>query len=139
MKKILAVCLMVFAGTIAFADTPIAPTALPAKVQSFIAETFPDSAVTYAEADWSEYEVHLDDGTEITFRKNGDWKDIKSYNGVPMSVLSNVISAQLDTMFPDVAIVEIEKERGNFEIKMANRMEVYFSANGKLIGQKYDD
>lgn len=139
MKKILAVCLMVVAGAIAFADTPIAPTALPAKVQSFIAETFPDSAVTYAEADWSEYEVHLDDGTEITFRKNGDWKDIKSYNGVPMSVLSNVISAQLDTMFPDVAIVEIEKERGNFEIKMANRMEVYFSANGKLIGQKYDD
>lgn len=139
MKKILAVCLMVVAGTIAFADTPIAPTALPAKVQSFIAETFPDSAVTYAEADWDDYEVNLNDGTEITFRKNGDWKDIKSYNGVPMSVLSNVISAQLDTMFPDVAIVEIEKERGNFEIKMANRMEVYFSANGKLIGQKYDD
>lgn len=140
MKKIFVVGFIFMMAATAFAyDRVIPVTSLPAKAQNFIAQNFAGSTATYVEADWDEYEVYLDDGTEIQFRGNGDWKDVKSYRGVPKTILSNVIYGQLDAMFPDVNIVELEKEKGNIEVKMANRMKVYFSANGKLIGQKYDD
>lgn len=140
MRKIFIIVLAaVLATASSFAEKVIAPASLPKAAQDFVSANFPNSVITYAESDWDEYEAVLDDGAEITFRKSGEWKDIKSYAGIPKSVLNNVISSQLTAMFDDVEIVEIEKERGGFEIKMANRMKVYFSANGKLIGQKFDD
>lgn len=140
MKKIFVLGFVFMMSAMVFAKDKVIPAnSLPAKAQSFITQNFPESTATYVEADWNEYEVQLDDGTEIQFKGNGDWKDVKSYRGVPKTILSNVIYGQLDAMFPDVNIVEVEKEKGNIEVKMANRMKVYFSANGKLIGQKYDD
>lgn len=141
MKKILVIGFVMVLATVAtFARDKVIPaTSLPKAAQEFVAANFSERTITYAEADWDEYEATLDDGTEIKFKANGDWDEVKSYTGVPSTILSNVISGQIETMFPDVSIIEVEKERGNFEIKMANRMKVYFSANGKLIGQKFDD
>lgn len=141
MKKNWVIGFVIVLVTVAvFAKDKVIPaTSLPKAAQEFVATNFAERTITYAEADRNEYEATLDDGTEIKFKGNGEWNEVKSYTGVPSTILSNVISSQITAMFDDVKIIEIEKERGNFEIKMANRMKVYFSANGKLIGQKFDD
>lgn len=141
MKKtcIMAVCMMVFLAAGAFADRRISPAELPASVQSFISQYFPGKSVLKAKADFNEFEVDLNDGTEIQFSGNGSWKEIETYTGVPAALLPQGITSYVNSNFPGVIIRSVEKEWNGFEIKLTNRMKIYFDQNGNMIGQKYDD
>ena len=85
------------------------------------------------------YEVDLSNGAEIDFRQNGEWKSIKCYSGVPASEVPSAIAAAVAKQYPNVVMVEIEKEYQGYEIKLQNRMELYFNLQGQLLYQKYDD
>ena len=41
--------------------------------------------------------------------------------------------------YPQAAIIKVEKEWGNYKIKLNNFMELYITASGQLVGQKFDD
>ena len=41
--------------------------------------------------------------------------------------------------FADAKIVEAEKDWNSIELKLSNRMEVFFDKDGTYRGQKYDD
>lgn len=140
MKK-LAVILMVLAIPAAglFADRVIPVEKLPQQAKDFISTNFSGKTATYVEADYNEYEVTLNDGTEISFSGKGEWKEVKSYTGVPAAVLSSSITNQVTQNYPDAIIIEAEKNWNGIELKLSNRMEMYFDNSGKLIGQKFDD
>ena len=113
-------------------------TSIPQAAQDFIGEYFPDRTVQFAGGDSRMYRAALSDGTEIAFTADGDWHEVKSY-GVQPSVLPQEIAAQTEQAYPSVPILRAEKKRYGIEVKLANRMEMYFDFDGRLLGQKFDD
>lgn len=141
-KLFLCACvLLAWAGSAAAArDHIIPPAKLPRKAQAFIAATFPNVSVAYAERDDLEYEVRLGDGTQIKFSLLGAWQEIKSLGGIPASVLPANAASQLAASHPEAAIVQVEKDDGYLQVQLAGGLEVYFHRrSGQLLGQKWDD
>lgn len=140
MKKgfVLLCAMMVLSGA-AFADRVIDPTELPTNIQTTLNAWYPEATITFAEADWDSYEVALSNGAEVDFRINGDWKKIECFTGVPSSVIPEKIAAEIAKIYSGIPVVKIEKEYRGYEVKLQNRMELYFNDRGKLIGQKLDD
>ncbi|AEE16055.1 PepSY-like domain-containing protein [Treponema brennaborense] len=140
MKKLHMIAVLVVFGTACvFADKIISADALPKNAQTLIGTAFPGKTVQYAQADFNEYEAVLNDGTEIQFTGNGDWEEIKSYGGIPAALLPKAAADYIGTQYPNVLIVKAEKDWQALEVTLANRMELYFDKNGKLLGQKLDD
>ena len=54
-------------------------------------------------------------------------------------MLPSEITTYVAQNYPNILILKAEKDWKNIEIKLSNRMELYFDTNGKLLGQKYDD
>lgn len=141
MKKIgLILVTLVLALTTACADDRIvSPESLPQKAKDFIAANFAGKTVQYVEKEFNEYEVQLNDRTEIKFKGNGEWETIKSYEGVPVAVLPSSLTSYVKTNFADAKIVEVERDLNRIEIKLSTGMEVFFDKDGKYLGQKFDD
>lgn len=140
MKKITmitAIFLLVLSAT--FADKVISADQLSAGAKDFISKTFPGKTVQYVEADFSSYEVVLNDGTEIDMTISGEWETVKSYTGVPTSLLPAAITNYVSTTYPNVIILEVENNWNNYELKLTNRWELFFDKDGKFLGQKFDD
>ena len=140
MKKPLVTGLMlVCAATFLFADKIVPVDSIPQAAKALIAEHFPGRTAQFAKADFNEYEVQLNDGTEIQFTGSGEWEEIKSYTGVPAGLFPAEIASYIAQAYPNVPIIKGEKEWRGYEIKLANRMEMYFDASGRFLGQKFDD
>ena len=140
MKKLMIV-LVVLMVTVsaAFADRVVSADSLPQTAKDLIAQYFPGKSVMYAEADFNEYEVNLNDGTEIQFSGKGEWEEIKCYTGVPEALLNAAAVSYAKQQYPDAVIIQAEKDWRSIELKLSNRMELYFDTNGNFLGMKYDD
>lgn len=134
-----ALVLSLLLSSTAFAGVVISPSSLPEKITNFVRGNFPDANILFAKKDFTEYELQLSDATEIEFGITGEWKEIKSYNGINPAILGQEASSTISKNYPGIKIVKIEKEWNGFEVKLANMMKLYLDNNGNLIGQKYDD
>ena len=54
----------------------IPPQQLPAAIQQFVQQHFPEATIAYAEKEIRKYEVHLNDGTELDFSRKGVWDKV---------------------------------------------------------------
>lgn len=115
-------------------DKIISPKELPEAVQNFLQKNFPNSAVKYAEKEFSEYEVHLEDGTEISIRKNADWESIKSRNPIPNTLLPKAAAEYISTEYPEDFIREIEKNLFDYEVELSSGWELRFKTDGSFSG-----
>lgn len=139
MKKIFIIGMVAALVTTAvFAKPAVSVDAIPQAAKDFIAKNFAGRTATYAEAGNKEWEVVLDDGTEIKFSATGEWEKVESRAGVPASILPDAVAKQVAITCPDEAIVEIEKKRGTYEVKVASFTELRISENGTLLEQKTD-
>lgn len=141
MKRICIIMAMValLVANVTADDRIISADQLPQKAKDLVAKSFSGKTVQYVEQDWDDYEVQLNDGTEIKFTRSGDWESVKSYNSVPVSILPAGVGTYLGKNFADAKVIEVEKDWNGFEVKLSNRMEVFFDKGGKHLGQKYDD
>ncbi len=140
MKKILVViATFLMTAGIAFADMVISPEALPVNAKQFIQANFPNSTIMFAEQDHKSFEVKLNTGVELEFYANGEWKEIKAYQNFPVSVLPAPVADAVKNAHPQAFIIKAEKTWNGFEIKTSNMMEIYITANGQIMGQKFDD
>ncbi len=114
-------------------------SSIPQNAQNFIKQHFSNIEVTFIERDWDDIEVYLENGTQIDFFPNGDWKEVKSYANMPSTILPPNIMNTVKKTYPNAAIIQIEKQFTIFEIKLNNMMELYVDNNGQLLGQKWDD
>lgn len=114
-------------------------SSIPQNAQNFIKQHFPNIKVTFIERDWEDIEVYLENGTQIDFFPNGDWKEVKCYGNMPATILPANVMNTIKRTYPNAAIVKIEKQFTIFEIKLNNMMELYVDNNGQLLGQKWDD
>lgn len=144
MKKILIICCALVVGvSCAFAEKPLSADKLPQQARDFISRHFSGNRIRSVEVDGEVlgaiYDVTLEDGTEIEFLKNGDWREIKCPKGaeVPESAVPKKICEMVSRRYAGASIRSIEHTRRDCEVKLSNGMELTFDRNYNLVG--YDD
>lgn len=145
MKKIiLSMCVFVgFVFTaVADNDIPITVDQLPKPAKQLIETYFSDTKVSYAKKETEmldkSYEVIFTNGSKIEFDSKGKWKDIKcKTTKVPDGIIPQKIKAYVDSNYPEVNIIEIDKDRTDYEVKLTNGLELKFDLKFNLI--KIDD
>ncbi|TXJ46842.1 PepSY-like domain-containing protein [Brachyspira pilosicoli] len=139
MKKVLI--LLVIFSFVLFADEwKINPNELPKSAIDFINKFFPNNRIILAERDRKKYEIVLENGVELEFFINGEFKEVKgNYVAVPPEILPKTVANTVAMTFPNTIITKIEKKWNLYEIKLNNSMELYIDVNGQLLGQKFDD
>lgn len=136
----LLISLTIFASSSLFADWVVPASSLPQESRAFIHRVYPNAQIWKVERDGGKFEVKLSNGASIDFLANGDWVSIDGeYNGVPFSALPDAVSAAVKKAYPQAMIIDVEKEWGNYKVKLNNMMELFISSNGQLMGQKFDD
>ena len=142
MKKILIVLAVFSLGLVtakADNDRVITKDALPAKAQQFVNAHFASVKISYIKEDRDffdhNYELVFADGSKIEFGRKGEWVEVDCrYNSVPQAIVPDAIKAYVKSNFPDVKILEIERKRGNHEVKLSNKLELIFDKNMKIKG-----
>lgn len=145
MRKIaLSLIILMSAGLIASAKDTYAHDAsvLPAPAQNTLKNNFKAKvSVVKIEKDFgriSEYEVILNDGTEVTFDTKGNWKDVETSadKSVPNEFVLQPIRDYVKKTHSGTRIVGIERERNGFEVTLNNGIDMKFDKNGNFL--KYD-
>lgn len=85
------------------------------------------------------YEVILTDGSEISFDKHGNWKDIEvgRLKSVPSGLIPSPISKFIKSNQEKAKVTGIEKKAYGYEVELSNGVDVRFSEKGKFL--RYDD
>lgn len=144
MKKILFVLLMVTClFSVSARDTYSRDiTVLTPAAQTLIKNNF-KAKVSHIKIDKdfgkiSEYDVVLTDGAEITFDKNGNWKEVevKKNGSVPDAFVPAQIKSYIKQNQKNSAVIGIEKNRSGYEVELANGVEMKFNTEGKFL--RYD-
>ena len=116
---------------------------LPASAQSFINQHFSANSIVSVWQDTEkgeveDYTVLFADGTEVEFRADGNWKEVKSRNGqVSPKIVPTKITKYVHKNYPNVIVKEIKKGRTKYEVDLSNGVELIFNLNGKFL--KIDD
>lgn len=140
MKKIVSVLSSVAAAsmlTFMIAGTPINQSELPEAAKTFLGKYFSKVQVVKAEKDngrrGMEYEVDLADGTEVEFKTNGAWKDVKmpKGNAVPAGIVPAAIAKYISDNFDGLTIEEISRKRGGYEVELSNGSELKLTEDAK--------
>ena len=114
-------------------------TVLPENAQTTISDNF-NSEVNVIKIDRtlgvvSEYEVTLNDGTEISFDRHGDWESVETNTAkaVPSSIVLKPISDYVAKNYAGAKIVSIERDRRGIEVDLSNGLDLQFTHTGKFI------
>ena len=138
---VLFISLMVLSISNLFADDFVVPvSSLPANAKAFIQKTFPGAQIWKVERDGGKFDVQLSNGVSVDFLSNGEWVNIDSeYTPIPESAFPAAVIRAVKSAHPQAAIIDAEKEWGNYKLKLNNMMELVLSGNVQLMGQKFDD
>ncbi|WP_300370497.1 PepSY-like domain-containing protein [Brachyspira sp.] len=143
MKKLyfLLTSLIILSASNLFADDfVVPPSALPANATGFIKKVFPDAQIFKVEKDGRKFDVKLSNGVSIDFLFNGDWENIDSeYTPIPDAAFPPAVIKAVKSAYPQAAIIDAEKEWGNYKLKLNNMMEIMVTGNGQIMGQQFDD
>ncbi|TKZ36440.1 PepSY-like domain-containing protein [Brachyspira catarrhinii] len=140
LRKIFILSIALLFASVLFADMVVPVSALPQSARSFIQNTFPNAQIFKVEGDDGKFKAKLNNGIEIKFLPNGEWESIDSdYTPIPPTVLPNAVQNTVKNSYPQALITDVEKEFGNYKIKLNNMTELFISSSGQLIGQKMDD
>ena len=142
MKKLLILAAAVFAlGTSTVSDDndrPISVSELPEKAQQFIRQHFPNEKVSFAKMERelfdTTYEVIFTSSSKVEFLKNGDWKEVDcKYSTVPAAIIPQQIAQYVSQYYPDTSVVQIDRDKRDYEVKLTNGLELTFDLKFNLI------
>ena len=112
--------------------------ALPEAITTFLKQHFPNATVAGVEPDNEhgglEYDVYLNDGTQVDFDTNNQWEKVESMKGVPAALVPKAIATYVKGNYQNLAITKINKEYGGYEIELANGMDLKFDGSGRFMG-----
>lgn len=129
-----AICLCVKAGN----DKIITLSQLPSAAQQIVKKDFAGKSVALVKMESGlvgrSYEVIFNDGDNIEFDRNGGWTEISCKSSqVPARLVPSAIRNYVKGNYPNAAIKSIEKDRGEYEVKLSNRLEITFNKNFQVI------
>lgn len=119
-------------------DKPITVEQLPATAKQFIQNYFQGVTVSYAKQETElfdkSYEVVFTNGNKVEFNKKGEWKDVDcKFTHVPEGIIPSKIKAYVTSNYKDASIVEIDRDRNDYEVKLSNGLELSFDLKFNLI------
>ena len=141
MKKLLAIVMAMFvcvAVVKADNEGPVTVNELPATAQTFINTHFKDKKVALAKKETGFFELSYDviftDGNKLEFDRNGNWKEVNcKYSSVPAAVVPQQISDYVKANYAGINILSIEKDDREYEVRLANRVELTFTLQFQLL------
>ena len=79
-------------------------------------------------------------GDKIEFDKSGNWKEIQcKRQSVPDAIVPAKIKAFIQENYPDAKVLQIEKDRYEYEVRLSNYWELTFDLEFNLIDMDQDD
>lgn len=112
---------------------------LPPKVKAFIAEHYAGIAIAKYEVKnfmgGKKYEVKLNNGVEIDFDNEGNWKEIKDPSGIPEVLVPEKIKTYVAKNYPGVKIESFNKKADGSKMKvdLLNDIELEFDMQGNFL------
>lgn len=142
MKKLFALMLaIVFAVAVVSARDRVTTDVnyLPQVAQQILKKHFPKAAVNHIKIDsktfgGKEYDVVLNNGTEIEFDDKGEWKDIDAgMNGVPASIVPESIATFVKKNHRGQKIVSIDRSKKGYEVELSGGLDLKFNRYGHFV------
>lgn len=111
---------------------------LPEKAIPFLAEHFPNYSIHRASKDWEYgekgFEVHLADGTEVEFWKDGTWREVDGHgNPIPTAYIPASITDYVKVNYPKEKITHIDLGHKDIDVDLTNKIDLEFDKSGKII------
>ena len=121
------------------AQATVQTQALPEPITTFINKNFPGSTIATVETDNEfgglEYDVYLNDGTEVDFDASNQWETVDcKVKAVPAELVPAAITSYVKANFQSLPITKIDKKRYGYEIELSNGLDLKFNANGQFVG-----
>lgn len=128
----------VMASTVSDKDRAIRYEELPADARTFIKHHYPNEQPTYMWEDkdhnHTEYKVVMANGVKLEFDERGNWTEVDTPNAmVPADIVPKKIADYVAKKYPANKIVEISKERNEWEVKLNNGAELEFDHEYHLV------
>lgn len=119
-------------------EKPISLSQLPKAAQQTVSKHFSGLNVALAKVESGllekSYDVVFTNGDHLEFDRNGGWTEISSKaNGVPSALIPTSISTYLKSNYPGQKVVQIERDRKEYEIKLINGVEITFNMNFQVV------
>jgi hypothetical protein len=115
-----------------------AAQALPDAITAFIKQHFPNATIVGVEPDNDhgglEYDVYLNDGTQVDFDANNQWDQVESMKGVPAFFIPRAIATYVRSNYQNMTITKVNKEYHGYEIELANGLDLNFDRSGRFMG-----
>jgi hypothetical protein len=116
----------------------IEPSELPEKAIPFLNEHFPNIAIIRASKDWEHgekgFEVHLADGTEVEFWKDGTWREIDGEGKpIPTAFMPVMVTDYVKTNYPNEKITHIDTGHKNMDVDLTNKIDLDFDKDWKIL------
>lgn len=112
---------------------------LPEQAQMFLTKHFENADVLYAKAERdmevvTSYDVVLEGNVKVEFNRSGEWTSVDCERGqVPDSLLPQGVLDYVTKKFAKAYVVEIERDRMGYEVKLSNDLDLDFDKNGKFL------
>ena len=118
-------------------DRHIHYSELPAQAQAFVKQYFATERVQYVTLDEgivsNEYKVVFDSGHKLEFDGSGNWLEVDCRNeAVPAPLVPKQIASYVESKHPNHKIVELKRERYEWEVKLSNGLELTFDKKYRL-------
>lgn len=123
---------------------------LPETTQQFIATTFPHATflrahkVSKPNYYGSYYNILLNNQVSLDFDQNGNWTEIETedHSAIPADFLAQevpLIQAYVAEHYPSNHIIEIDRDRKGYEVKLNNELELIFNEAQVFVGLDIDE
>lgn len=145
MKRIIQTCVVAVICILAFQvkaladnDKPITVNQLPAVSQQIIKKHFTGKKVAMAKMETGllekSYEVVFTTGEKVEFDRKGSWKEVDcKLSAVPARLIPAKIASYLKANYPGIKVLKIEKDDNDYEVDLANNVEIKFNKNFVVI------
>lgn len=118
-------------------DKPITVSQLPAKAQQVINQNFKGKKIAVVVQDGmltKSYDVMFTNGDKVEFDRNGNWTEVDCRrSAVPVALIPSAIKTYVTQNYPDAKVMEMEKDRSEYEVKLSTGMEITFNKNFQAI------
>lgn len=112
---------------------------LPQVSRTFLNNYFNGNKVSHIKIDKDlflidSYDVILTDGTSVEFNRDGEWKEVKSFQqNIPDTLIPVEIRQYVSQNYPGQKIMTVERGKRKVSVDLANGLELKFDLNGNLI------
>ncbi len=136
MKKLILtiIALVAISFTASAQITQIKSTQLPTQARTTIRSAWNGAPIVDA---WRnkqgrkvEYKASVEDGSTMKFSANGQWIEVKSYGGVPTSLLPKAMLSHIDKYYEGQQIVWVSKTTRRYRIQLTDGTKLEFNAKG---------